>query len=333
MAVILHPTSPASAESILRCVAHRQKHDGHGVREELSCDHRPAPFRRRPWAGHCLVAGSWDDRMMWKRCHGRRCNRWCLDRSMGFSNRSRLAHAGLRPWIRRRIVRGRPCISEMKNRTYYLFSQSSSKNESRHLWTIPPCQGGLQSFFVNKLAHSSVSQAHPSFLAEFYDRRNIQMVIWLKCFFAVRNAFCISLKVIQSLGHILFETALACGHGQLLFEPGRLRPHPSLRDHGLRYSTGRPTSLCRHWWFLPIVLKISRDQIIVTPNKTGVSQANDTNDPHRISRNRQNDDSTNKRFNFLWKLLSFLILHWFVTYIELSGEAEAGSAEVQPVEE
>ena len=27
-----------------------------------------------------------------------------------------------------------------------------------------------------------------------------------------------------------------------LFEPGRLRPHPSLRDHGLRFSAGRPTS-------------------------------------------------------------------------------------------
>jgi hypothetical protein len=51
--------------------------------------------------------------------------------------------------------------------------------------------------------------------------------------FVVRDAFRISLKVAQSFGHILFETALACSHGQLLFELGRLRPHPSLRDYGL----------------------------------------------------------------------------------------------------
>jgi len=62
------------------------------------------------------------------------------------------------------------------------------------------------------------------------------IVIGLMCFCCMKcfvwNAICISLSVVQSLGHILFETALTCG----LRRVGRLRPHPSLRDYGLRFS-------------------------------------------------------------------------------------------------
>jgi hypothetical protein len=58
------------------------------------------------------------------------------------------------------------------------------------------------------------------------------------------NAFRISCFVQPFLmSPIIRDCSGLSATAQLLFEPGRLRPHPSLRDYGLQVIAGRPTSI------------------------------------------------------------------------------------------
>ena len=80
----------------------------------------------------------------------------------------------------------------------------------------PSRQGGLRNFFVNKFyPYERITSASCLFWRSFV-MIEYAIVVWLMCFFVVWNiflwnAFCITLEVVQSLGHILFETALTCG--------------------------------------------------------------------------------------------------------------------------
>jgi len=57
-----------------------------------------------------------------------------------------------------------------------------------------------------------------------------------------------------------------------------------------------------------MILKISWDQIIGTPNRTRVQQSNENGDPHEFQGTVSKDDSTNKRFNFFRKNFSPVVI-------------------------
>ena len=72
----------------------------------------------------------------------------------------------------------------------------------------------------------------------------------------------------------------------------RLRPHPSLRDRGLRFPENARRQRHRHWWSSPIVLKYQRIQITNTFNQTSILQINGVERTSLISRNRYHNGST-----------------------------------------